>query len=63
MACQPGLPRRRRGSRDPTEVIVETAYRYLSAAERIMGRELDLQVGDVASRLEANLRRFLSQGR
>ncbi|HOM81591.1 MAG TPA: phosphoribosylaminoimidazolesuccinocarboxamide synthase [Armatimonadota bacterium] len=47
----------------PTEVIVETAYRYLSAAERIMGRELDLQVGDVASRLEANLRRFLSEGR
>jgi hypothetical protein len=44
-------------------VIVETAYRYLSAAERIMGRELDLQVGDVASRLEANLRRFLSEGR
>jgi phosphoribosylaminoimidazole-succinocarboxamide synthase len=45
----------------PTEVIVETAYRYLAAAERIMGQKMELQVGDVAGRIERNLRRFLAE--
>lgn len=43
----------------PREVIVETACRYLDAAERIMGLPLELEVGDVAARIERNLRQFV----
>lgn len=45
----------------PTEVIVETAYRYLTAAERITGQKLALEVGDVAARVERNLRGWLGK--
>lgn len=45
----------------PTEVIVETAYRYLTAAERITGQKLALEVGDVAARVERNLREWLGK--
>jgi len=44
----------------PPEVIVETAYRYLTAAERIIGQPMDLEVGDVSARIERNLREFVA---
>ncbi|HEX2999357.1 MAG TPA: phosphoribosylaminoimidazolesuccinocarboxamide synthase [Armatimonadota bacterium] len=44
----------------PTDVVVETAARYIAAAERIMGEPMSLEVGDVASRLERNLRQYLA---
>ncbi|MBI3944331.1 MAG: phosphoribosylaminoimidazolesuccinocarboxamide synthase, partial [Armatimonadetes bacterium] len=43
----------------PREVIIETAWRYLNAAERIMGQPMALEVGDVAARIERNLRASL----
>ncbi len=41
----------------PDDVRVSLAATYLTAAERIMGRAVPLEVGDVRARLEANLRR------
>jgi len=45
----------------PEAVVAETAYGYLTAAERIMGQSLDLTVGEVAGRIERNLRRYLAE--
>lgn len=42
----------------PDEVIVETARRYIEAYELITGQEFQAEVGDVASRIEENLRNF-----
>jgi phosphoribosylaminoimidazole-succinocarboxamide synthase len=41
----------------PDDVRVSLAEKYLSAWERITGQRFDLQVGDVKSRLEQNLKR------
>ncbi len=41
----------------PDEVRVSLAATYVSASERITGVAVDLKVGDVRERLEANLRR------
>lgn len=41
----------------PDDVRVSLAEKYLTAWERITGQRFDLQVGDVRSRLEQNLKR------
>jgi phosphoribosylaminoimidazole-succinocarboxamide synthase len=46
----------------PREVIVETAWRYIDAAQRITGEALQLTVGDVAARVERNLKAYLAAG-
>lgn len=44
----------------PREVITETAWRYVHAAERILGEPMALEVGDPLPRIERNLRAYLA---
>jgi len=43
----------------PEEIKVETAKRYIQAYELITGKTFEAEVGDVASRLEGNLSKYL----
>ncbi|MFC1809919.1 phosphoribosylaminoimidazolesuccinocarboxamide synthase [Patescibacteria group bacterium] len=44
----------------PDEIRVEAARRYIEAYELITGQTFDAQVGDVMSRLENNLHKYMS---
>jgi len=43
----------------PEEIKMETAKRYIQAFELITGKTFEAEVGDVATRLEANLAKYL----
>ncbi len=43
----------------PEEVIVETAKRYIEAYEMITGETFEAEVGDVYTRLEGNVQKYL----